>query len=42
MGKGTRTGLGRAAERRTSARNRTRGVNPMWDTWETKVYREKT
>ena len=36
---GTRTGLGRAEERRRSARNRTGVVDAMWETGETWVER---
>ena len=42
MGTGTRAGLGRAEERRRSARNCTRVVDAMWETGETWVEREKT
>ena len=38
---GMRTGSERATERRRSARNRTRGVDAMWETGETWVKREK-
>ena len=40
-GKETRTGLCRAEEKRRSARNRTRGVDTMWETDETWVERRK-
>ena len=41
MGKGTRTGSGRAEERRRSAKNRTKVIDVMWETGETCVERGK-
>ena len=40
-GTGTRTGPGRTGERRRSARNRTRGVDAVWETGETRLEKEK-
>ena len=39
-GNGTRTGLGRVKERRTSARNRTISLDKLWETGEVCVERE--